>query len=152
MKNAIVLIGLMLLAIDLTHGQVKRGDVVGLWLSEEKNGKVEIFEKEDGTFAGRTRWLLSPRGEANPPTKDVKNPDITKRNRPVVGLEIMYGFEFKNGQWVNGKIYDPRSGKTYQAKMKLKAGDSNTLLFRGYVGIPLLGRTTTWTRVCGQEN
>lgn len=146
MKNAIALMTLMLLSLGFALGQVKSTDVVGLWLSEEKDGKVEIFEKEDGTIAGRTRWVLL-NGVENPAVNDVKNPDITKRNQPIVGLEMMYGFEFKKGQWINGRIYDPRTGKTYHAKMKLKENDKNTLLFRGYLGIPLLGKTTTWTRV-----
>lgn len=146
MKNAIALMTLVLFSIGFALGQVKSTDVVGLWLSEEKDGKVEIYEKEDGTIAGRTRWVIL-NGVENPPVNDVKNPDITKRDQPIIGLEIMYGFEFKKGQWINGRIYDPRSGKTYHAKMKLKEDDKNTLLFRGYLGIPLLGKTTTWTRI-----
>ena len=54
-----------------------------------------------------------------------------------------------NGTWVNGRIYDPASGSTYTCQLALDGDDRARL--RGYVGIPLLGRTTTWTRV-GAEN
>ena len=43
-----------------------------------------------------------------------------------------------------GEIYDPESGKTYSAKMSLESPD--TLSLRGYVGIPLFGRPSTWSR------
>lgn len=146
MKRVIAFWAAMLYTIGGAVAQVNPTDVIGLWLSEEKDGKVEIFQKEDGTFAGRTRWMVY-NGVENPRVYDVHNPDSTKRNQLIVGMEMMYGFEFKEGSWRNGKIYDPRSGKTYSARMKLKENDKNTLLFRGYLGIPLLGQTTTWTRV-----
>lgn len=146
MKNVITLLASMLLTTSFAVGQVERSDVVGLWLSEEKDGKVEIFEKADGTFAGCTRWIIF-NGEENPPVKDEMNPEVTKRDRPIVGMEIMYGFEFKKDSWINGRIYDPRTGNTYRAKMKLKENDKNTLLFRGHLGVPMMGKTTTWTRI-----
>jgi uncharacterized protein (DUF2147 family) len=55
------------------------------------------------------------------------------------------GFTAKeNGLYDGGTIYDPKSGKTYSCKMTLK-GDK--LDIRGFVGLSLLGRTETWTRV-----
>jgi uncharacterized protein (DUF2147 family) len=45
--------------------------------------------------------------------------------------------------WEDGKIYDPKNGKTYSCKMTL---EGNELKVRGYVGFSLLGRTTVWTR------
>jgi uncharacterized protein (DUF2147 family) len=49
------------------------------------------------------------------------------------------------GTWVGGSIYDPATGNTYTCHLALDGDDR--LRVRGYVGIPLLGRTTTWTRV-----
>lgn len=43
-----------------------------------------------------------------------------------------------------GKVYDPESGNEYKAKMTLV--DNKTLKLRGYILIPLLGRTEVWTR------
>ena len=48
------------------------------------------------------------------------------------------------GKWVGGWAYDPDGGSTYSGQMEL--ADPNTLKLRGYVGIPLFGRTETWTR------
>jgi uncharacterized protein (DUF2147 family) len=58
-------------------------------------------------------------------------------------MEILSGFTYEDGRWTGGEIYDPKSGKTYSCNMKLKA---NKLEIRGYVGLSLFGRTTTWTR------
>ena len=49
----------------------------------------------------------------------------------------------------SGTIYDPSTGNTYSCRLTLEGADR--LLLRGYLGIPLIGRTTTWTRV-GTEN
>ena len=49
------------------------------------------------------------------------------------------------GVWRNGTVYDPTSGRTYSAEARLDGSDR--LRLRGYLGIRLLGRTTTWIRV-----
>ncbi len=47
-----------------------------------------------------------------------------------------------------GTIYDPGSGTTYWCRLTL---DGDRLLLRGYVGVPLFGRTTAWIRVGAEE-
>jgi uncharacterized protein (DUF2147 family) len=46
--------------------------------------------------------------------------------------------------WKGGSVYDPQNGKIYRGKITLVS--PNKLDLRGFVGIPLFGRTTTWTR------
>ena len=73
------------------------------------------------------------------------NPDLNLRKKPVLGLEIVKGFAYAgDSKWVDGKVYDPKNGKTYSGKMTLVS--PNQLNLRGFIGISLLGRTTTWTR------
>jgi uncharacterized protein (DUF2147 family) len=52
-------------------------------------------------------------------------------------------FDGKN-EWENGDIYDPNSGSTYRSKVKLL--DAQTLHVRGYIGIPLFGKTMVFSR------
>jgi uncharacterized protein (DUF2147 family) len=69
---------------------------------------------------------------------------------PVVGLDVLHGLKpGADGTWDDGSIYDPSTGNTYTCSLALDGDDR--LRLRGYVGIRLLGRTTTWTRV-GTEN
>lgn len=114
-------------------------DIVGLWSNEEKDGKIRIYQcgKE---YCGAVVW--TKRGAI----ADTKNPNPGLRNRQIIGLVIMHGFRYAgDGEWRAGAIYDPKSGKTYRGKMWLATPDR--LDMRGYVVIPLFGRTTSWTRL-----
>ena len=141
MKNILWLMMLMLLptALPAQHADA----VTGIWLNEEKDAKIQIF-RSGNTYAGKLVWIANAyEADGKTPRKDSKNPDAALRNRGLLNLVILNGFEFDDGEWEDGKIYDPKSGKTYSSKMKLKG---NTLEIRGYVGVSLLGRTTVWTR------
>jgi uncharacterized protein (DUF2147 family) len=79
------------------------------------------------------------------PHTDVHNPDAKLRSRPLCGLRIGQDFtQFDPQHAAGGHLYDPRSGQTYSGSM---TAQGNKLKLRGYLGIPLLGRTETWTRV-----
>jgi hypothetical protein len=77
--------------------------------------------------------------------------DPQQRSRPVLGLAILQAAERSAGdrrEWV-GTIYDPGSGHTYSCTIRSEGDDR--LQLRGYIGVPLIGRTTTWIRV-GRED
>jgi len=57
---------------------------------------------------------------------------------------MLYGLEYEDGKWQNGKIYNGLTGKSYNVIVTIKG---NMLDLRGYIGIPLLGKTTVWQRV-----
>ena len=46
-------------------------------------------------------------------------------------------------EYVSGKVYDSRDGKTYDGKLWLS--ENNSLKMRGYVGV--FFKTETWTRI-----
>jgi uncharacterized protein (DUF2147 family) len=83
--------------------------------------------------------------EHNPQAADIHNPDPALRGRALCGLTIMSGFRL-NGpdRWEGGSLYDPESGNTYTGRVSLNP--DGTLSLRGYVGVPLFGRTEEWTR------
>ncbi|MFM1821643.1 MAG: hypothetical protein RLZZ402_2002 [Bacteroidota bacterium] len=112
--------------------------IVGEWLSQEKDGKILIFKQGDHYF-GKISW-----GKANG-KKDVKNPDEKLRSRDLLGAVILKNFKFTGSAWENGTIYDPNTGKTYDCILKIKDGNK-TLDLRGFVGVSMFGRTSTWTR------
>jgi uncharacterized protein (DUF2147 family) len=117
--------------------------VLGQWLTTDGLSKVEIYRNEN-EFLGKIVWLKEPDKDGKPKV-DEKNPDETLRSRPVLGMTIMRGLAFDGDDtWKGGKIYDPKSGNDYSAKMTL--ADPHTLKLRGYIVIPLVGRTEIWTR------
>lgn len=123
--------------------------VLGDWMTPENKSKVKIYQC--GTrYCGKIVWLKEPNHEpghakAGQVKLDDKNPDASKRLRPIQGLELMNGFRFDSDNvWEDGNIYDPENGKTYSCKMTLE--NSNTLKVRGYIGFSFIGRTSVWTR------
>ena len=77
---------------------------------------------------------------------DKHNPDPKLRNRPLVGVEFLIGFKYVgNGWFTGGQIYDLDSGSTYSARIQLP--DKNTARLRGYIGIPLFGRTEVCSKI-----
>jgi len=112
--------------------------ILGEWLSQEKDGKISIYKQGD-KFYGKISWGKTPG------RKDTNNPEAKLKNRDLIGLVILHDFKYTGSAWEDGKIYDPKSGKTYDCILKVK--DNNKILeIRGYVGVPMFGRTATWTR------
>ena len=123
--------------------------IVGQWYTAEGTSLVEIYKCLD-FYCGRIVWLKNPRNEKGKDKIDEKNPDESLRNRKLLGLQILNGFTYEGeNKWEGGKIYDPKSGKTYSCKMQLEDG---TLRVRGFVGFSLLGRTTVWTKKDASNN
>lgn len=119
--------------------------IVGIWLTGEKSGHVEIFKKGD-KYYGKLAWIKEPTNADGSEKKDINNPKENLRSRPIKGLVILREFSFEGQNvWEDGKIYDPQSGSDYSCKMTLK--NNNTLEVRGYIGLSVFGRTDTWTRV-----
>lgn len=119
-------------------------EVTGLWLSADKRGIIHIYE-QDSLFFGRLVWLKEPEDDQGNAILDSENPDPAKRDRPILGLQMVFGLEYSDGEWRNGEIYDPESGNTYSARLRLNGSDRMDL--RGYIRLPIFGRTESWTRV-----
>jgi uncharacterized protein (DUF2147 family) len=69
-----------------------------------------------------------------------------QKNKPILGLTIIKGMQCTANTCEHGTILDPRDGKVYHATMKL-VNNGQTLKVRGYIGMPLLGKTVIWQRV-----
>jgi uncharacterized protein (DUF2147 family) len=155
-----LLVGVMLAVAGTAAAQ--DGDaILGLWATDPEGGggeaHVEVY-KENGKYYGKIIWLAEPvyppddpKGTPGEEKTDLNNPDPDLQDEPVVGLLITKDFVYNGkGLWHKGTIYDPDNGKTY--KCKIKFGDNEKVLkVRGFIGFSMLGRTTYWNRVEGQE-
>ncbi len=113
-------------------------DVLGLWLVQDKDAYIRIYER-DGKYFGRVTWIEEPYDENGKPVTD---PD----GNPIFEMEIMKDFVFEDDEWVDGTVYDAELGKTYYGSMELENYD--TLNLRGSLdSFGLFGRTETWTRL-----
>ncbi|WP_186002845.1 DUF2147 domain-containing protein [Mycobacterium sp. KBS0706] len=141
-RSAVPALGLVLgLAMAFAAAPASAaGGIKGFWRTGDGRSVIEITDCNTG-ICGRIAAL-----PPDAPAVDGENPDESKRSRPLCKLIMLHSFtQVSDTEWEDGTIYDPKSGKTYDAKMHLTGPD--TLDLRGFVGISLLGRTDTWTRV-----
>jgi uncharacterized protein (DUF2147 family) len=141
----------LLLLVPLLRSSAAEGSApTGLWWAEGGAAQVEIVRCADA-LCGRVAWLRSPFDEHGCELRDVENPNPTQRARSVLGMNLLHDLRAspeQPGEW-GGEIYDPTSGRTYDAVLRMEGPDR--LSVRGYLGIRLLGRTTTWLRVGTQD-
>jgi uncharacterized protein (DUF2147 family) len=115
--------------------------ILGVWKTIDDDGKtamshVEIYEREGKVF-GKIVKLLQ-----DPPDSLCDKCTGNKKDKPVLGMEIIDGLSKDGLAYSGGKILDPDNGKTYTCKI-WREGD--TLKVRGYVAF--FFRTQTWQRL-----
>jgi uncharacterized protein (DUF2147 family) len=135
---------LLLTAISFSAFSQNKDAILGQWVNPSGEAHVDIFKKGD-KYYGKIVWLKFPKDEKGNPKLDVKNPEEGLKSRPVLGLEMLKNFTYEDGKWTDGKIYDPKSGKTYSCNITQK--DNNQISIRGYMGISLIGRSEIWKRI-----
>ena len=120
-------------------------DILGIWLNEEADAKVEVF-MNNGKFFGKIVWLLNPKDDNGEWKLDEENPDENLRTRKKLGITVLNNLVWDEGdkEWNDGEIYDAREGDTYSLFARVD-GD-RILNLRGYIGFSLFGKTTSWTK------
>jgi uncharacterized protein (DUF2147 family) len=132
---------LSVLGAGLSVGAAERDEVIGFWSGGDSI--LEIRETENGLSAvllalKDARYRADEElGEPGSLRRDDNNPDPALKERLLVGLELLADYRFDGRRW-QGRIYDPESGNTYSSRMER---DGERLKIRGYIGVPMLGRT-----------
>ena len=127
--------------------QAAEPEALGLWLNAAQGWVVETVACESGLCGYLVSFL---KGNSVIVARDSQNPDTTKRGTPLCGLMLLGNFKPSkkiDEKWENGWVYDPETGSTYTGDAEMT--DANTVSLRGYVLIPLFGRTLTLTRETG---
>lgn len=114
---------------------------IGYWKTiDDEDGEaksiVKIYEV-DGKIYGRVDRLLKEPGALCSACEGEDH------NKPIEGMVVMWGLTQDDDVWSGGKIFDPKKGKTYRAKIWMQNGGKE-LKVRGYLG-PFF-RTQTWYR------
>lgn len=120
---------------------------VGLWKNiDDITGKpkalIRITETK-GELRGQIDKLFLAPGENPNPRCELCQGD--KKDQPVIGMVFMSGLRKVGGEYTGGDILDPDDGKVYRSKITLVDGGKK-LNVRGYIGMPLFGRSQIWVR------
>jgi uncharacterized protein (DUF2147 family) len=145
MKSATLVFVLMTAAA----GAWAQATPVGLWKTIDDKTKTERalvrITEAGGVLSGRVEKVLA--ADAVPGAKCEKCDD-DRKDQPMLGLEVVRGVKKSDTDnlWDGGTILDANEGKVY--KVRLQPADGGKKLdVRGYIGMPMLGRTQTWIRV-----
>jgi uncharacterized protein (DUF2147 family) len=124
---------------------------VGTWqtideATQKPKSVIQIWEK-DGKLYGKIKRVLFL-------SEENKNGLCGKctgawHNKPIEGMTNIWGLQQDPEnplKWIDGQILDPKNGKTYHCQMTVSE-DGKELNVHGYVGVPLFGRTQTWSRI-----
>jgi uncharacterized protein (DUF2147 family) len=115
---------------------------VGVWINHEGKGAVEI-KPCGAALCGNIVWLRDPVNDQGQPLFDRRNPQESKRNRPICGLPVIGNVKRTSEGWDEGWIYNPEEGAQYDVALQA-SGDRLTVT--GYKGIKLFSKTLIWTR------
>ena len=118
--------------------------ILGKWVNSTKEAHIEI-SKRASKYYGKIVKLKEPNDAQGRPQMDIRNPNANLKGKPIVGLELLKDFVYEDGKWIDGTVYDPKSGKTYSGTISMK--ENGQLSMRGFIGISLIGRSEIWTRI-----
>jgi len=88
--------------------------IEGYWVTADRAALVRIAPCGPRLCGTISRVL---RRGPNVPVNDVNNPQASLRTRPLVGLQVLSNFRRSGSQWVEGRAYDPKSGRSYKARL-----------------------------------
>ncbi len=131
----------MITFVQKSFSQNNSDQIVGRWISADNNMAVEIY-KAGKFYEAKVIWVdnSSDKSISMNSGYDIRNPDETLRKRKIIGLVVMNSLIYnkQNNDWEEGQIYDPHSGKYWNAKASLTK--NGLLRVRGYWGYQLLGK------------
>lgn len=144
-NNTFLLILLSIFGFKKAHAQNEADKILGTWITAAKDMKVEVYKMQD-QYQAKVVWFVCDPGYVMSDFKDKRNPNPSLRARPWLGLNVLEGLEFKKqNEWINGKIYDPNSGRTFDSMCQLET--INVLKVRGYWLYSWIGKSMVFHRV-----
>lgn len=143
MKTSIVaLVAAATLTATAAHAQAPSKRILGDWMTAGDSARVRVApcRSNPATICGHFVALKGGLQDE----RDVQNSNPSLRGRRLIGMPFITGFKpAGSNRWSGGKIYNPKNGKTYSAKMALNG--NGTLTVSGCV-VMVLCQGETWTR------
>lgn len=146
-KNQTIKMSIAVLALLMTQIAGAQNSPAGLWKTiDDKTGKVKSLvriQESGGEFQGKIEKLFRDADQDQNPKCD--KCEGSNKDQPLIGLTILFNIKKDGDEFSGGKILDPANGKLYSSKLKL-VDNNKKLEVRGYIGMPMFGRTQTWLR------
>lgn len=146
-KQAALIAATIAASILAAPGWAQDPSPVGLWKNiDDVTGKPKALiriTESNGALQGQIEKLFRAPNEDQTPK--CERCEGARKDAPVLGLVIMSGLKKDGSEYTGGEILDPDNGKVYKSKLSLADGGKK-LNVRGYIGIPMLGRSQTWVR------
>ena len=145
MKKTFVFV-VALVTIFIFSGLLQAADsIVGVWSQPILKGKdkgkershVEIFEK-DGVYYGKIVKLTTVSANALCTTCKQE-----RKDKPLMGMLILWDLKKEAGRYVEGKIYDVEEGKEYKCSLAQITPDR----LKVTASVLFLSESHYWTRV-----
>ena len=127
-----------LLFATLSYAQIE-----GKWKTiDDETGKpksiVEIFKKSNGKYYGKINQLL-----IKPENNNCVKCKDDRKNKPLIGLEIIRGLSKSGSEFVGGTITNPKDGKSYKTEIVREGKELKVKAI--IMGIAV--KTQTWHKV-----
>jgi len=148
MKKIIIAVGLMLAFTQCVYA-VNLNSAVGYWETRDDktlrvSSIIQVWQNPHNDMYYAKIYKVFPEN-GHKATDRCVNCQGVQKNKPMLGLQIIRDMVYRDGKYHDGYILDPRDGKEYHAQMRL-AHHGQLLKIRGYIGLPLFGKTTQWNR------
>ena len=124
-----------------------RSTPVGKWKTvDDATNTVKsivVIWEENGKLNGRIEKLIEP--DPRYPDPRCVRCDGEFKDRPVIGLRVLWDLRKDGERWTGGKVLDPNNGKTYRCFVVVEDGGKR-LRVHGFIGTSFVGRTQYWLR------
>src|SRR5215475_6017113 len=120
----------------------RAGDPTGVWLTQQGDARVRV-SRCGNAMCGAIVGLRDPiDDETGQPATDKHNPNPSRRNRPLIGTQLILGMQQVSDDKWKGRIYNADDGKVYAGSIEVTGPSS--LKIEGCVAI--FCGSETWTR------
>jgi len=134
---------IFLLPLGLSNISIADDSVIGTWKTIDDNtgdpkSIVRLFKQDNKLYGEVIRLFRNPDEDQDPLCEKCTD---HRKDKNILGMQVIDGLTYKNGKWRDGEILDPESGTKYKCEIWR---NKENLSVRGYVF--LFFRTQTWVK------
>ncbi|MCK5846022.1 MAG: DUF2147 domain-containing protein [Bacteroidales bacterium] len=135
-----LLISILALLINLSVFSQNADDIIGRY-HLPNSIDVELYRVGDKYFGK----IIKLNNFENGQILDINNPDKTKRNNLILGMEIIKDLEFDviEKQWINGSMYGAEKGLVFNLEITKYRENEIEVVGSKYI----FWKTLTWIKI-----